>query len=283
MTIHDNSDVLLRNLARIPEMTRRGKILLLSTTLALVGGGLVAALVSSRRIEGAVPGNAPILSLAAVPDGFLVGTGRGLYRSPDGRRWGVVEAVSGAVAVKGMEAGALVASGGSIYTASGISDLNKVAELAERLVAVGGAPGKVVAATSAGGILLQEGSRFSSLPAAPPRGVLALASSGLDIYAAGVAIGLWVTSDAGRSWQQVLATPVTSIEKETVGAGRTFLGTPGGLLVSDPRVGWRFTSLRVAVNGLALRGQYVFAVSNRILYESSGGDTGWRAIPAVER
>ena len=50
-------------------------------------GALILALLSTRRIQGSIPGSDSMLSLAAIRQGFLVGTAGGLLESPDGRTW----------------------------------------------------------------------------------------------------------------------------------------------------------------------------------------------------
>src|SRR2546421_59398 len=50
-------------------------------------GALVVVLLSSGRVQGSIPGSDSILSLAAIPRGFLVGTAGGVLQSPDGRTW----------------------------------------------------------------------------------------------------------------------------------------------------------------------------------------------------
>src|SRR5260370_22568077 len=50
-------------------------------------GALVLVILSSGRVQGSVPGSDSILSLAAIPQGFLVGTAGGVLQSPDGKTW----------------------------------------------------------------------------------------------------------------------------------------------------------------------------------------------------
>ena len=50
-------------------------------------GALVLVLLSNSRVQGSIPGSDSILSLAAIHQGFLVGTAAGVLQSPDGKTW----------------------------------------------------------------------------------------------------------------------------------------------------------------------------------------------------
>ncbi|MGH2812996.1 MAG: hypothetical protein ACRDI1_09830, partial [Actinomycetota bacterium] len=59
---------------------------MLAAILALFAGAFFAVILSERRLEGSVPGKAPVTSLAALEPGFLVGTSEGLFAG-DGLKW----------------------------------------------------------------------------------------------------------------------------------------------------------------------------------------------------
>lgn len=273
-------------------MTRRGKTLLLSLAVVLVSGGLAAAVLSSRTIEGSIPGSATILSLAAPPDGLLAGTEQGLYASPDGKRWARVPRFgTSRVVVKGETGGALLGQGDHLYATGGLASFQDLGGLRSdetdsdlgSVAAVASGDQRTIAVTTTGRVFLRfEGLLIAPLEAVLPRGVLSVAAGGGKIYAGGLGIGLWLSEDDGVSWRQVLATPVASVEIDSNDESRVFLGTPGGLLVSDPEKTWRFTELRIQVDALAYGDGEFFAVSDRIVYRSRDGDSGWRAIPARE-
>lgn len=273
-------------------MTRRGKSILASIAVLLVSGGLAAAVLSSRTIEGSIPGDAAVLSLASLEEGLLVGTGSGLYLSPDGKRWALSERFSlGPVVVKSVDDGALVARDESLYAARGLSSFDDLpgfrpneasGQPGENIVAVASGDQGMIAVTRSGRVFLRlAGEPVRQLRATLPRGVHSVAVGAGKFFAGGLAMGVWVSEDQGASWQQVLATPVAAVEIETGEDQRVFLGTPGGLLVSDASRTWRFAELRTGIDALTHRGDEFFAVSDRLVYTSRGGDTGWRAISAA--
>jgi hypothetical protein len=267
---------------------RRSPVLLVGGLLvALLSGGFVVALLSEGRIEGSVPGGDPVLGLAAVPAGFLVGTASGAVASPDGRRWretSLPGAPRGRVLVAAADGRAVAVAGGRLYEGDGLDDFRR-RSLAPRdatALAAGG-DGEILVATQGGRLVRVGGDATQDVPLGPgaPREILALAARDGGLYAGGLSSGLWQSVDGGRQWQQLLKTPIRAVLADgPVGAGRLLLATPGGILVSaDDGRSWRFTELRIATEGLSASGGAFYALtSERVVYHSADGEGSWSPL-----
>ncbi len=262
-------------------------MLLLGGLLAvLLSAAFLVALLSEGRIEGAVPGSEPVLGIAAVPGGFVVGTAGGAVTSPDGRRWretSLPGAERGRVLVAATGGGAVAVAAGSLYEGMGIEDFRRRsgAPRDATALAVSGA-GDALIATRSGRLLRIRGDEAEDVPLGPgaPREILALAARDGALYAGGLSSGLWESADGGRQWQQLLKTPIRGVLATPAEPGRLLLATPAGILVStDDGRSWRFTEMRVATEGLSAAGGVFYAVtSERVVYRSADGRRSWSPL-----
>jgi hypothetical protein len=264
---------------------RRGSFLIAAVLLLAIAGGFVAAIFSERRIAGSVPGEAPVLSMAAQRWGIFVGTADGLWVSPDGERWAEHPSLGrGPVQVASIGEKVLALSGKAIYELEDLQTEAIAYRIPNAATAVGGTQESIYVATSAGLLRVSPEERYLDGEGPDPKEILALAGAGIDssttIFAGSVSSGLWRSDDEGMTWVHVLATPATAILVDPLTPGRILLGTPGGLLLSsDNGLSWRFTELREPVTGLsAAAGGSFFAVAHRLVYSSPDGDRGWEAL-----
>ncbi|MDQ4149703.1 MAG: hypothetical protein M3164_06940 [Actinomycetota bacterium] len=263
-------------------MRRRWPAALIATLLLVLLGGFVATILTSRRIEGTVPGRAPVLGLAALDDGFLVGTGRGVLSSRDGKTWALVDRFGrGASLIADGREQAWVLSGGAVEVTQDLDAFEEIYRPA-RGVAVAAAGGGFYAVQDPKRLLVIRGGQPTEMVVAPgPREIVAFAVRDDDpesFLAGGLTSGLWRSEDGGRSWTRILETPVRAILHHPAGMGRIFIGTGGGILYSDDGLRWRFTDLRLRVEALAEAGGTLFALTgDRLLYESSDG-MSWRLV-----
>ncbi|MGH2767849.1 MAG: hypothetical protein ACRDIF_02710, partial [Actinomycetota bacterium] len=274
---------------RRPEkaVRRRGPLLLAALLAALIAFGFLAAVVSERRIQGAIPGRAPVLSMAVTRAGFLVGTALGAAVNKGGGRWSSAALKKGRtlVAAAGESIFALVE--GSLFVTDDL--------VAFEEVSAGRLAGSAMAASPEGSVYVgaggrrlfrfAPGGRFSELALGEtfPEEILALAVGQGDppaFYAAGLVSGLWSSLDGGASWMRLLETPSRAVLIDPGDPRRLLLATPGGVLLSgNGGLSWRFSGLRVATEALAVyEGQFFAASTGRVIFSSSNGDTGWEPI-----
>lgn len=266
----------------IPGARRRGSRLLLAFIAVLFAFALIAALVSRRRGEGAVPGNSPVLSLAAANKGFLAGTSEGMWVTPDGTDW-VLHPEFGAGRV------VVAADSGVAYASS--SRLVARIETSRTVAPLGPPPALLssIAVTDAGDLYLATGGgrifRLTSAGisktagrGAPPE-VVAIDEAEGVLYAGGLVSGLYRSEDQGESWKQILKTSLTAIVVDPDDSQRILIGTAGGVLITeDSGEAWRFTEMRSTISGLSARGGEFFALGDRFLLRSADGDRDWSRV-----
>jgi hypothetical protein len=273
---------------------RRWPIALAAALVALTAGSLVVAMFSLRSIEGAVPGTSAILGLATNGAAFLVGTGDGAYTSRDGRRWARVEGIEGRTLVTGSGDGAVVLNGSALYTSGDLATLAPLAgDVPEASALAAGPSGEVYLATRESRFFKKTGEEpLEKLPEAEgPEDPLALAAGPNTppivgappvLMAGGLSSGLWRSADEGARWSKILGTPTRAVMIDQRTAGRTYLATAGGILVSSDARTWEFTDLREPVETLAQTAESYYAVTAaRLLYASPDGQK-WSALALDE-
>lgn len=250
--------------------------------MILLAGSLVVAVLTTRQVEGSVPGKAAILGMAVVPDGFLIGTAGGAFSSRDGATWIRVKRFSGATLVANAAAGALALNGGRIYETADLESFSPRGKAVAGAVALAGnASGEIFLATG-------DGRFFRSGPGGTPveiaaRGgppdvvTLAVFPGSNQLLAGGLSSGLWRSAGGGVVWTRVLGTPTRSALLDGRFPGRGLIATSGGVLVSQDGRQWSFTDLREPVEALSQSPTGYFALTaSRLLYESADGLT-WQA------
>jgi hypothetical protein len=269
-------------------LSRAGRL----AAAALVGlliVGVIAAVISRRQIEGAVPGKSPVLSLVRFNGRFVVGTDKGMASSADGRNWERVDsgkAGRALLAVNNGPAPRLFAlAGDRLLVTSDLHTFDEVARIAgASAFSAGGTD--LYAATREGRLFEVKDSVSNPLPlgAAAPKQVLALWVGLPDVYEGGFSEGLWHSADSGRTWKRLIATPTRAILRKD--DGTLLVGTPGGLLVSSGQE-WRFTSFHVGIEALAAdepgaagaATRYIYAAGvDRFIYRSPDGISGWQPV-----
>lgn len=250
-------------------------------------GGLVLAILSTRTLRGSIPGTDAILSLATIHQGYLVGRAEGVDESRDGVSWlPAVNIPKEPVQVFSDGVTSFVLAGGTLKSTRDLSSFTTVASgVSGTLVAAGGAgPTQTVYVLTGASVdrVVIDGSRLPSVPAPPVGEPLCMAvvrDGPLSLLVGGVQ-GLWRTDDAGATWQRILGTPAQGVLVDPDNPERILLGTPGGVLLStNGGQQWRFTTLRKDVHGLSSENGKFFAVTTeRVVYGSDDGDTGWRAV-----
>ncbi|HWD72584.1 MAG TPA: hypothetical protein VG779_08670 [Actinomycetota bacterium] len=247
-------------------------------------GALVLVILSSGRVQGSIPGGDSILSLAAIPRGFLVGTAGGVLQSPDGKTWlAATNIPREPVSVASDGATSYVLAGGTLKSTR---DLRTFGTLATGVTGTVIAPGPDATVYVAAGRSIDRvasgGAQSPPLPGAPAPGVFSVAVVGdrPGSVLVGAIGGLWRTDDAGRTWQRILGTPSQAVLVDPSNPERILLGTPGGVLVSENGgLQWHQTEMRKDVHGLSQAGGRFFAVTTeRLVYGSNDGTGGWRAF-----
>ena len=229
-------------------------------------GALILALLSTRRIQGSIPGSDSILSLAAIRQGFLVGTAGGLLESPDGRTWlAATNIPREPVSVASDGTTSYVLAGGILKSTRDLRTFGTVATgVTGSLIAPG--PGGTIYVAAGRTITRVAGSGTALAPlAGPPLAdllAMAVARDRPGSVLIGAVGGLWRTDDAGSTWQRIL------------------LGSPGGVLLSvNGGLQWHQTAMRKDVHGLSAENGKFFAVTTeRVVYGSNDGVTGWTAL-----
>lgn len=256
----------------------------------VLSGSLVVAAISSRSLAGAVPGKEPILAMASVGDGLLVGTAGGLFSSPDGIRWSKVQGIEGMSLAATTGEGAVVLAGGNLYEATDLRSLRKVRERAGTALAIADdLMGNTYMARSPKRISVvssQGPERTVDVRKGPPEMLVLAAGSGhasvlsAGLLAGGLTSGLWRSMDGGVSFQKILGTPARAALADSRRPGRLFLATSGGVLASPDGRGWSFTNLRVPVEAMSQNNVAYFAVTgDRLVYTSRDGLRWKRLAP----
>lgn len=232
-----------------------------------------------------MPGSAPVLSLAVSERGFLAGTADGLWASPNGWEWVVHPRFSrGRVVVAG--------EGGLAYAASAASVSRiETSRTARRLARSPVVPSAIAPDSRTADVYLATGNGrfYRVVPAgaveaveeegSAPEEVLALDESSGRLLAGGLVSGLWESTDSGRSWKRILKTSLTAILIDPEKPSRILIGTAGGILISeDSGSTWRFSEMRSPISGLSARRGDFFAIAERRVFRSAGGDRGWRVL-----
>jgi photosystem II stability/assembly factor-like uncharacterized protein len=247
-------------------------------------GALILALLSTRRIQGSIPGSDSILSLAAIRQGFLVGTTGGVLESPDGRTWLAATNIPREPVSVASDGTTSYVLGGSILKST--KDLRSFGTLATGVTGtvIAPGPGRTIYVAAGRSItrIAGSGGRLPALAGGPVPDVLAMAVVGdkPGSVLVGAIGGLWRTDDAGRTWQRILGTPSQAVLVDPSNPQRILLGTPGGVLVSENGgLQWHQTEMRRDVHGLSAENGKFFAVTTeRIVYGSNDGVTGWTAF-----
>ncbi|HLF70449.1 MAG TPA: hypothetical protein VI541_05775 [Actinomycetota bacterium] len=256
--------------------------------LASFAAALGWVLLDSRRVVGSVPGDAPILGLAAVKSGFAVATEKGVYFSSDGETWSKV--------AKFGSKPSLATSGADDAFIWSDRILAKTSDLATFDVGAGSLlPAVAISVDSAGNIYVAEDPRHYALvgpdgglqriTAGPgPQDVIAIAGipgEPVTLLVGGLNSGLWRSTDGGLHWRQILLTPTRALLIDPSNAKKVLLGTAGGVLYSrDGGLRWFFSDLRSSVEALSASGGRFYALTqDRLLYSSEDGIQGWARFP----
>ncbi len=257
----------------------------------LLLGSIVAAVVNGRRLQGSVPGKAPILGLAVSPNGFLIGTSDGVLSSSDGSSWKRVPGFEGESLVAGSGSTIAVVSGGALSVTSDLAVFRPVSGDLDRPTALTvTSQGQIWVADESGVHFTGEGPGLPNpVPLeGGPGEVLSLGVQSGDaddrptILAGGLSSGLWRSDDGGMKWQRILGTPTRAILVDPAEAERYFIGTAGGVLAAS-RTTPEFTDLRLAVEALAeSEGTFYAITAERLVYESKDG-LKWTARPVPRK
>jgi len=244
----------------------------------LLLASVVTAVVSSRRLEGSVPGRAAILGLAALPGGFLLGTSDGVLSSTDGVTWERVPGFEGETLVAGSGGTAAAAGSRGVSITTDLVSFRQVPADLGRPSALTVAPGgSLLVAQPEQLVVLQERGPVSTISLEDgPTGILSIAiredgaSRDRTILAGGLSSGLWRLEGEG-GWQKILGTPIRAILMDPAHPERYLIGTAGGVLTAGPTAP-EFTELRLGVEALAeFEGRYYAITADRLLYESADG------------
>jgi hypothetical protein len=261
---------------------RRWPLALTAALLLLISGALVAVIITSRTIVGAVPGRSPILGMAALDDGFLVGTSRGAFVSRDGVTWSGVKNFSRSetLVADGRTQG-LVLSAGTVWSTRDLSAFDKRSQVGRGVAMAVAADDSVYVVKDPAHVLRISGNQTQQLAfSTGPEEILSLASVDAgSLLAGGLTSGLWESRDGGVTWRRLLQTPTRAIMGDPVSEKRIFIATAGGILVSnDEGRRWRFTGMRMPVEALAEAAGRFFALStDRLVYTSTDG-VSWSRI-----
>jgi len=260
-------------------LKRRWPVVLLAGILIALSVAVISTLLSTRSIEGAVPGRAPILGLAALDGGFIAGTETGVFVSSNGKAWSQSSQFAGkpALVASSARSRAAVLSGGVLFETMSLSNFVRGPAGPMRAAAIVVEPsGSVYIATGPGRLLvLGAGGALKSkgLLGDGPKEIVAFdvaPPAGESIFTGGLQSGVWRRLP-GQRWQRVLKTPTRAVIIDDADPKRILIGTAGGILMSkDQGISWAFTAMRLPVEALAQHGRDYFALSeNRILYKSS--------------
>jgi hypothetical protein len=252
-----------------------------------MAGALIAALVSSRQLAGAIPGDDPILSMAAIEKGFLVGTAGGLYASPDGKRWAQVKGFLGRRALVARAADkAVVLHEKNLLATSDLKTYEAIHDFPRGGLALAGdREGNIYVTEDAKHLVLFEagGSVRRVTATGGPKEILTVAGIPGDpavILAGGLTSGFWRSPGGDNDWRNILKTPTRAILADGAKQDRIFLGTPGGIFYSnDQGFTWTYSDMRLPVEALAEhQGVYYAITSDRLLYFSKTGTNNWNRL-----
>ncbi len=249
----------------------------------LLLGSVVAAVVKGARIQGSVPGKAPILGLAAASNGFVIGTSDGLLTSPDGKTWTPAPSFEGETLVAGAGPEVVAVTGGRLFRSSDLKEFLPVDAWLPGVTGLAAVEdGTVYAATGDGQIVSvrADGERVAAgFEVGPPQVLaLAVADDGRTMLAGDLNTGLWRSENGGSQWSRILQTPIRAALLDRDRTGRQLIATAGGVLWSTRTEPWQFTDLRVGVEALAQTADGYFAVTaDRLLFESADG-LRWTAV-----
>jgi hypothetical protein len=247
-------------------------------------GALILALLSTRRIQGSIPGSDSILSLAAIRQGFLVGTAGGLLESPDGRTWlAATNIPREPVSVASDGTTSYILAGGLLKSTRDLRTFGTVATAVTGSVIAPGPGGTIyVAAGRAITRIAGSGAALPPLAGPPVADILSMVvvPDRPGSVLVGAIGGLWRTDDAGSTWQRILGTPSQAILVDPSNPQRILLGSTGGVLLSvNGGLQWHQTTMRKDVHGLSAENGKFFAVTTeRVVYGSNDGVTAWTAL-----
>ena len=267
-------------------MKRRWPLVLLALILMLIAATAMYATLSARRPVSAVPGRAPVLSLAVAPGGLVATTGTGAFFTKGDGRWARVDSLGRSRVLVAAQAPLLyVASEGDLRATEDLKSFRRVSQGVRQPTAVAVVGSDEVAAAGSSGDLLTTRDPSIMIMVPPGKGdIVALAGrrSGatLRLFAGGLSGGLWTTAEDGRGWRELLETPIRCLGLDAGDRRRLLAGTSGGILesVNEGR-SWTFTNMRVPTEAIAQGAGEWFAVGqDRLLYRSSDGRSKWEAV-----
>lgn len=268
-------------------MRRRWPKLALAGLGLVMAGALVVALVTSRKLAGAIPGEAPILSMAAIEKGFVVGTAKGLYVSPDGKEWTKVKKYSGkrVLVVRAADRAVMMHNKILLETSDLVTYEPAYGVIQDGIAMAGDPEGNIYIAEDARHLVLIKSDdslqRVTAIDG--PREVITMGGIPGDpvvILAGGLTSGFWRSLGGDRPWRQILKTPARSILVDRTKQDRILLGTAGGIFYSnDEGFKWSYSEMRLPVEALAEhQGIYYALTADRILYFSKTGISGWNRL-----
>ena len=260
-----------------------------ATLILLLAGSLVFAVFNQRRLRGAIPGEQPILGLGVTTKGYIVGTGKGAFRSDDGETWEQVDELERLrTLVTSVTGTAFVSSDRLLLKTTDLKDFGNAFGGLLAAVAIGAdAEGNLYVAETAKrmNVVTDEGGLDSITTRNGPDEVVAFAGSPGEpatLLAGGLRSGLWRSTDGGLKWRHILLTPTRAIVIDPTNNRRILIGTAGGILVSaDQGSKWRQTEMRTSIEALAaFDGKFYAVTQDRLLFSSPDGVKGWeRVIP----
>lgn len=263
-------------------MRKRWPRVLLAVTIAVVGGTFIAAVISQRRPADGIPGDAPILGLAAVTDGLLVATDEGLYISKDSEDWAFARDFGeGRVFTASATGRAVVrwrdGTGSKVARFTDLSRFEPILDGLDLGTAVARGEGDEVFVITPDGLsrlTRDEAPRSIEVDGEGPRDPISLAFKPPNSLLVGALVdGIWEIDLSSPRWRMVAPTPTKALIVDS--SGRFLVGTPGGLLWGNDD-GFGFTELRVAVEGIAEADGVFYAVtSDRVVFVSEDGVDDW--------
>lgn len=271
----------------------------------LAAGALVGFALSGRggdespAAQGGLPPASDYHSLLVDPDdpnGLLLGTHDGLYRSNDGgSTWSfddlagqdamnLAQPTSSTVWAAGHDVLARSTDGGSTWSdvsPSGLPGLDVHGFAVDPQ-----SPKRVFAAIAGAGLFrsTDEGETFKQVSAQVGPNVMALAvAADGRVLAGDMRQGLLTSADDGKTWSRVHQAPVMGLAVEPGGANRVLAGGPGVLLSTDGAKSWRqVLDVPDGVGPVAWSPSdpdVAFAVGfDRVLYRTGDGGETWAPV-----
>ena len=268
-------------------MRRRWPKLVLAGLVLVMAGALVAALISSRKLVGAVPGEASILSMAVIEKGFLVGTAKGLFVSADGKGWTKVKSYSGKRVLAARVADrAVIMHDKVLLETSDLKTFDRAYGVVQGGIAMAGDPeGNIYIAEDARHLVLirADNALLRVTAIKGPGDVITIGGIPGDpvvVLTGGLTSGFWRSLGGDAPWRKILKTPARSILVDRTKQDRILLGTAGGIFYSnDEGFKWTYSEMRLPVEALAEHQGIYYALTNdRILYFSKTGINGWKRL-----